>query len=270
MAQSPNTQRIAELLARGESFTYENSSVKSEYGYPSSFTRDFITWQSLVRSTIGSMFTGGQQPARIVEEALAVPVIGNGRDKFEQMHGMMLGALEAARNAAEQEQSKSSAANSPAVSARARGDNKVFVVHGHDEGSKNELEIVLKDLGLEPVVLHRLADQGRTIIEKFEQHSDVGYAIVLLTPDDIAYAATEDVLADGARNKEWRARQNVVFELGFFFGSLGRERVCCLYKAPLTSPSDISGIVYKRFERSVEEVAYSLMRELRTAGFHIA
>ena len=124
--------------------------------------------------------------------------------------------------------------------------------------------------GLEPVVLHRQADEGLTIIEKFEKHSDVGYAFILLTPDDVAYPAFEEASADKLRHREYRARPNVIFEFGYFVGKLGRSRVCCLYTGNVALPSDVSGMIYKRYEKSIEEVAYAVIKDLKASGYAIA
>lgn len=148
--------------------------------------------------------------------------------------------------------------------------NKVFIVHGHDEVSKNSLEVFLREIGLEPVVLHRQADEGLTVIEKFEKHSDVGYAFILLTPDEIAYLKSEEDKPDSERQKEYRARPNVIFEFGFFVGKLGRSKVCCLYTGEVTLPSDVSGMIYKKYNSSIEEVAYSIIRDLKASGYAIA
>ena len=147
---------------------------------------------------------------------------------------------------------------------------KVFVVHGRDELAKTNLEVFLGELGLEPVVLHRQADEGQTIIEKFEKHSDVGYAFILLTPDEVAYLAADESKPDAERTKEHRARPNVIFEFGYFVGKLGRSRVCCLYTGNVTLPSDVSGMIYKRYDRSIEEVAYSIIKDLKVSGYSIA
>lgn len=146
---------------------------------------------------------------------------------------------------------------------------KVFVVHGHDEIAKTNLEIFLREIGLEPVVLHRQADEGLTIIEKFEKHSDVGYAFILLTPDEIAYIKADESKEDSERKKESRARPNVIFEFGYFVGKLGRSRVCCLYTGDVSLPSDVSGMIYKRFTNNIEEVAYSIMKDLKASGYEI-
>lgn len=153
---------------------------------------------------------------------------------------------------------------------KASKSNKVFVVHGWDEISKTSLEVSLHEIGLEPVVLHRQADEGMTIIEKFEKHSDVGYAFILLTPDEVTYLASEDTLPDHDRKKEYRARPNVIFEFGYFIGKLGRSRVCCLHTGNTTLPSDVSGMVYKRFEKSVEEIAYSIIKDLKSSGYTLS
>jgi predicted nucleotide-binding protein len=147
---------------------------------------------------------------------------------------------------------------------------RVFVVHGRDEVSKTSLEVFLHEIGLEPVVLHRQADEGMTVIEKFEKHSDVGYAFILLTPDEVAYLAAEEGKPDGERSKELRARPNVIFEFGYFVGKLGRSRVCCLYTGNVSLPSDVNGMVYKRYERSIEEVAYSVIKDLKASGYAVA
>jgi len=147
---------------------------------------------------------------------------------------------------------------------------RVFVVHGHDEVAKTSLEVFLHEIGLEPVVLHRQADEGLTVIEKFEKHSDVGYAFILLTPDEVAYLASEASKPEAERRTELRARPNVIFEFGYFVGKLGRSRVCCLYTGNVSLPSDVNGMVYKKYERSVEEVAYSVIKDLKASGYEVA
>lgn len=159
----------------------------------------------------------------------------------------------------------------PIASADAKAKSlKVFVVHGHDDTAKTNLEVFLREIGLEPIVLHRQADEGLTIIEKFEKHADVGYAFILLTPDEIAYIRSDDAKPDAERNKEFRARPNVIFEFGYFVGKLGRSKVCCLYTGNVTLPSDLSGIIYKKYESSIEEVAYSILKDLKASGYKAA
>jgi predicted nucleotide-binding protein len=146
---------------------------------------------------------------------------------------------------------------------------KVFIVHGHDEKLKNQLEILLTEIGLQPVILHRKPDEGMTIIEKFEKHSDVGYAFILLSPDDVLFSINGENISEGKANKEMRARQNVIWEFGFFVGKLGRNRVCCLYKEGVILPTDVSGMLYKEIRNDVEEVAFAILKDLRAAGYDL-
>jgi len=108
------------------------------------------------------------------------------------------------------------------------------------------------------------------VIEKFERHSDVGFAFVILTPDDIAYDKSQAEVDERQRKVEYRARQNVIFEFGYFAGKLGRANVCCIYKEGVTLPSDLSGLLYKKVTSSIEDIGYGLIQELKTAGFDLA
>lgn len=144
---------------------------------------------------------------------------------------------------------------------------KVFIVHGHDNDLKQQLEIFLSRVGLKPIVLHREANKGRTIIEKFEAHSDVKYAFVLLTPDDIGCSVNDK--DQPVENYNFRARQNVIFELGFFIGKLGRANVCTLYVEGVELPNDISGLVYQRVTNNIEDVGFHIIKELKAAGLEV-
>ena len=146
--------------------------------------------------------------------------------------------------------------------------DKIFIVHGHDELLKNQLENFIKEIKLKPIVLHKEADEGLTVIEKFEKHSDVGFAFILLTPDDLGYPIQEEKKLEKNRKKESRARQNVIFEFGYFIGKLGRNRVCCLYKEGVQLPTDISGIIYKKIEKDVPEKGILIIKDLQAAGYN--
>ena len=163
---------------------------------------------------------------------------------------------------------KATKANQTAVPA-VRSKAKVFIVHGHDHALKTDLENFCRTIGLDPIVLHRQADKGLTVIEKFEQHSDVQYAFVLLTPDDVAYSFSERAKDEKDRALELRARQNVIFEFGYFAAKLGRPKVCCIYKKGVELPSDLNGLIYKEVKDSIEEIGYALIKELKAAGMKV-
>lgn len=137
---------------------------------------------------------------------------------------------------------------------------KVFIVHGHDVAAREMLARFLESVGLEPIILNEQANQGRTIIEKIEAHSDVGFAVILLTPDDEG-RVKGGKLAD-------RARQNVLLELGYFLAQLGRDKICALTKGDLEIPSDFAGVVWEPMDES-GGWKQSLGRELEAAGFHV-
>ncbi len=146
---------------------------------------------------------------------------------------------------------------------------RVFIVHGHDVELKNDVELFLKNINLEPIVLHKQLDEGMTVIEKFEKHSDVRYAIILLTPDDIGFAVAEREKPEADRLIGFRARQNVIFEFGYFVGKLGRKNVCCIYRSKVELPSDLNGLIYKQVSKTIEEVGVFIMKELKNAGLNV-
>lgn len=155
------------------------------------------------------------------------------------------------------------------VSDTKKSNNKVFVVHGHDSGLKNDIDIFLRDIGLEPIILHRQADEGLTIIEKFEKHSDVAYAFILLTPDDIGMPIAEYEKSQEKRKIEFRARQNVIFEFGYFAAKLGRRSVCCIYKEGVNLPNDIAGLLYKQVGETIDSIGYEIIKELKAIGLKV-
>lgn len=138
----------------------------------------------------------------------------------------------------------------------------IFIVHGHDEAAKQSVARFLEKLDLKPLILHEQPNKGRTIIEKFEDYSDVGFAVILLTPDDEGYKK------DKPEEAKPRARQNVIFELGFFIGKLGRKNVCALYKEGVELPSDFQGVLYEPMDPG-EGWHMKLAREIKHSGIEI-
>ena len=143
--------------------------------------------------------------------------------------------------------------------------NDVFIVHGHDEAMKQSVARIIEKLGLNAVILHEKPNQGKTIIEKFTEHSNVGFAIVLLSPDDVFLP--KDSSSD---KKLFHARQNVIFELGFFIGKLGRDKVLSLYRRSdsFELPSDYSGVLFVPFDEH-NHWRLDLIRELKASGYEL-
>lgn len=138
---------------------------------------------------------------------------------------------------------------------------KIFVVHGHDEAVKQSVARTIEKLGLKVIILNERPNNGQTVIEKLESNSDVGFAVILLTSDDIGRAKNES-------ETKPRARQNVLIELGYFIGKLGRQKVCILHTDGVNIPSDFSGVLYEPLD-SAGHWRYSLVRELQTAGYDV-
>ena len=145
---------------------------------------------------------------------------------------------------------------------------RVFLVHGHDEVAREQLERILMIFGLEPFVLQNTAGDGLTIIEALERQigrePEAKFGIVLMTPDDVGYAK-----ASGVDKADDRARQNVVMEMGMLLSSLTREKVVVLVKGHVELPSDAHGIIYLHFNTHVKEKATQLAERLSKAGFEI-
>lgn len=143
---------------------------------------------------------------------------------------------------------------------------RVFIVHGHDGELKNELARLLERLDFEPIILHEQPDRGQTIFAKLNgEMSDVGFAFVILTPDDLGAIVSEK------ENLKPRARQNVIFEHGLFSGFLRPDRVCAIRRGDVEIPSDLHGVLYKTIpvSNSIRSIALEIANELRAAGYVI-
>ena len=137
--------------------------------------------------------------------------------------------------------------------------NEIFIVHGRDDAAKIEVARLVERAGLEAVILHEQANGGRTIIQKFEDHgSAAGFAIVIMTPDDVG-GLDKDSLQP-------RARQNVIGEMFWFAGRLGRERVCALKRGAIEVPTDFAGVGYVDMDGS-GVWKKDVLRELEHAGY---
>jgi predicted nucleotide-binding protein len=154
----------------------------------------------------------------------------------------------------------------PGDTVAARTSRNVFVVYGHDQNARNELEAMLRRWDLFPLLLDQLASEGQTIIEKLEKYQGKAeFAVVLATPDDKGFRAGH------ADEESFRCRQNVVLELGMMLAHLGRSKVAILLKDQETMerPSDIQGLIYIPFKDGVRETALQLAKEMNAQGLRI-
>ena len=263
------------FIAEGEKFTFENFSHLDKGVFGTSAGKDtpaWFAWKNRSLNLIGRIEHNGSA-YQLASEGFRYNTVGNGEDAFRNVQVKILTALRMTIDVLEAGDLKDARLTGQRVEKSktepALDSKRIFVVHGHDQSLKTDVERFLHQLGLEPVVLHRKPDKGQTIIEKFEENSDVGYAFILLTPDEFAYTVDQEKLADSARKKELRARPNVIFEFGFFVGKLGRRRVCCIYKEGVVLPSDLTGLIYKKVSDSIDSQAYSIIQELKAAGYEI-
>jgi predicted nucleotide-binding protein len=133
----------------------------------------------------------------------------------------------------------------------------VFIIHGHDEEFKTKTQLLLERASVNNVVLHEIADKGRTIIDKLiEEANQVGYAIALLSPDDLTVDGTG------------RARQNVILEIGYFLGLLGKERVRMIVRGNVVIPSDLQGILYEKYD-DAGVWCIKTLKELQAVGIYV-
>ena len=140
--------------------------------------------------------------------------------------------------------------------------SKVFIVHGHDGEAKQAVARFVEKIGFEAIILHEQASSGKTIIEKIEANSNVGFAIVLYTPCDLGASKEKP-----DQQKPW-ARQNVIFEHGYLIGKIGRKNVCALVKGDIEKPNDISGVVYIKIDEG-DGWKYTVAKEMKTCGYDI-
>ena len=181
----------------------------------------------------------------------------------------------------------------------------VFIVHGTDHTPLEELKTLLEGVGFNPIILHEQPGKGMTLIEQLEKYSNVGFAFIILTPDDLGIGWTEGkqpfsktvgnddpsveeiakflesvnfsgtfdraskVFVDMFGLFKDRVRQDVILEFGYFVGRIGRNKVCCLLKGSIELPSDMNGICYFNFKNSVSEVWERILKELRATGYEV-
>ena len=232
---------------------------------------EFKAWRRNTEVTIAHTFGEGSTHVQEFRQIRFIPSgTSFGRERFGQFYTAHVNGLNSAAAMLQsmiEEISEYWDDDSPTISPDSAASdqeatNEVFIVHGRDDGAKETVARFLRQLELEPIILHEQPNQGRTIIEKFEDYAQVGFAFVLLTPDD------ECVSQENGGETRFRARQNVIFELGYFIGKLGRSKTCALFKGDLDIPSDYDGVLYIEMD---DDGAWKqhLVREMKSAGIEI-
>jgi predicted nucleotide-binding protein len=262
---------IETLINEGESYLFSNfcrPHSSNPRAYAGADTPEWAAFKIRVRNVVSQLAADSSPAVKLMEDGFFSHTEDYDHKQFENAKANLIEALRIISRSLDNDvygelKKPKSEAKSASLS------NKVFIVHGHDHGLKTDVERFLHEIGLTPIVLHREADQGATVIEKFEKHGDVGYAFILFTPDEICFTVDQANIADDQRKKEYRARPNVIFEFGYFVGRLGRDKVCCLLKGDVTVPSDLGGLIYKKIDSSIDSEAMAIIRDLKAIGYKI-
>ena len=234
-------------------------------------SQEFIKWHRDTRVAIENVFGQNSSNAKDFNSINYIPmVVRKEADRIFLYKGAYIKGLERAEGTLRSMISEieeywldDDQAQNPAPTPQNRkqtNTSQVFIIHGRDTGTRDQISRLLESLDLEPVILQEQPDRSRTIIEKFEDYAQVGFAIALFTPDDFGWLEGDD--------PQSRARQNVVFEFGYFIGKYGRERVRALVKGNIEIPSDYSGVVNIILDDS-DGWKMRLVRELKSAGFDV-
>ena len=274
-------KKLNKLIESGQEFHWEDCSHETHgVMYGNKLSPAWNTWVSRIENILAKIVKADSEPYIYFREALSTAIKGYPKENFDSAKENYIKALDTVNtlidegdvfgdllvNSRPKETATTKKNDSDKV--LSKSNKKVFIVHGHDHALKVELEVFLSHIGLKPIVLHREVDGGQTIIEKFEANSDVSYAFILLTPDEITYTIDQGDIKDENRKKETRARPNVIFEFGYFVAKLGRKKVCALHKGDVAIPSDLSGFIYKKVDHNIEEIGFSLIKELKAAGLN--
>jgi predicted nucleotide-binding protein len=222
-------------------------------------------WEEYNADMLASMFTNTSISEEYSHWYIAAPGPKPFAEAVQEYYEELtdkIGRLESIRDRLELYAEPTEIKKPPRIDTVATSTRRVFVVHGRDEAAKQAVARMLEKLELKPTILHEQAGRGQTIIEKFEAHADVAFAVVLLTPDDAGYPRDEPDKAQP------RARQNVVLELGYFLGLLGRNRVCALKRDEVELPSDYLGVEYVSMD-GAGAWRYMLADEIKAAGIDV-
>lgn len=247
-------EKINNLIEEAKLYTFEKNCYHLPHGTFSRPNPDFQSWIAECEDFLLTNYGENSAPWRIFQRFNRANLDGYYSDTVEKEKGIIVSALTSCLRIFPK-------INGKAQIVTAELDlSRVFIVHGHDELLKTEVARFIEKLNLKPIILHEQASSGKTIIEKIEEFSNVGFGIVLYTPCDVGAVNNID------KKFNPRARQNVVFEHGYLIGKIGRQNVCALVKGEIEKPNDISGVVYISTK---EEWKISLAKEMRNSGYEI-
>lgn len=237
MADNPMKKKVDEFIQRGVDIRRMEFHPASG-GYPFSYVSGplYDAWMGEI-----NIFNERHLKEHPLHDSIATTY--SSYRKNSSSHNEMMGHLRALSSDADF--FKASLIQWPNGAGRNIMSNKVFIVHGHDDAAKLEMARTLEKADFEAIILHEQPDAGRTIIEKFEDYADVSFAVILYTECDLGRDKKKPV-----DSEQYRARQNVVFEHGFFIGKLGRDHVCALVKGEVETPGDLSGVVYVSMDKA--------------------
>lgn len=246
--------KINELITESENYTFEKN---SHYNFGEKYcqsTPELQAWTAECEDVIFNYYGKDSIPWKIFKKFDRNKLDGEYDYTFEEQKKIIVSALTSCLRIEPANSSKK-------IKPKSNLDlTKVFIVHGHDNEVKNNVARFIESLNLKAIILHEQASSSKTIIEKIEEYSNVGFGIVLYTPCDIGAKKTKK-----PELKE-RARQNVVFEHGFLMGKIGRKNVCALVKGEIETPNDISGVVYVQMEPN-DAWKLQLSKELKKSGY---
>lgn len=225
-------------------------------------SEEFDAWRSRIERVIEKTYGSDTTELKQIKAAMKLPIVLSNRQSeeqrriyFDNLYRRRFNRIEQMLNDFKSESESSyeySYKSNPELS------KNIFIVHGHDELATYEMEKIIRDFNLNPIILRDQANKGRTLIQKFEEEAkNIAYAFVIYTPDD-------DVIKQSEEYQQ--ARPNVIFELGWFCSNIGKENVSILHKKNTKIPSDLAGIVTIEYENRIEDKYKEIMRELKASG----
>ena len=252
MTKEQQLQIIDNLIERTKNVTYNSKTdIKRCIDDANSFVRNTRPMSDVWTNRIRFIKWIPKYPN--TDSSIYLKIWNAGKDEF-------LGVLASIKSEIELYPSTQSHIDGCTIQNKAKT-NKIFIVHGHNNEMKLAVARTIEQLGLHPIILHEQPNKGRTIIEKFEKLSeDVGFAIVLLSA------------ADAMKDGKYRARQNVILELGYFIAKLGRDNVIALYDtspSDIEIPSDITGVLYEPYDKPDGVWRFKVVQELKAANYDV-